>query len=67
MLHLESAYAALALLLIGTAWLNLRQRHWAQAAFWAVLATLFASGNWVLRGPRKSPASACWHWRCSPR
>ena len=56
MLHLEWAYAALALLLIGTAWLNLRQRHWAQAAFWMVLAALFASGHWVLRAQQSGHA-----------
>ena len=55
MLHLEWAYAALALLL-GTAWLNLRQRHWAQAAFWTVIAILFASGNWVLRAQQAGDA-----------
>ena len=56
MLHLEWAYAALALLLTGTAWLNLRQRHWAQAAFWIVLAALFASGHWVLRAQQSGHA-----------
>ena len=56
MLHLEWAYAALALLLLGTAWLNLRQRHWAQAAFWAVIAILFACGNWVLRAQQAGDA-----------
>jgi uncharacterized membrane protein len=48
MLTIEHAYWLLALFLAGAAWLNLRGRRWWHAAFWAVLAALFASGDFVL-------------------
>ncbi|HET6914114.1 MAG TPA: DUF979 family protein [Rhodanobacteraceae bacterium] len=48
MLRIEHAYWLLALFLAGAAWLNLRGRRWWHAAFWAVLAALFASGEFVL-------------------
>jgi uncharacterized membrane protein len=48
MLRIEHAYWLLAAFLAGAAWLNLRERRWAHAAFWAVLAALFAGGDAVL-------------------
>ena len=48
MLDLDQAYWLLALFLAGAAWLNLRGRRWWHAAFWTVLAALFACGNFVL-------------------
>ena len=48
MLRLEHAYWLIALFLAGAAVLNLRDRHWSHAAFWGVLAALFASGDFVL-------------------
>jgi len=48
MLRIEHAYWLLALFLAGSAWLNLRERRWWHAAFWAVLAVLFAGGDGVL-------------------
>ena len=48
MLRIEHAYWLLAAFLAGAAWLNLRERRWSHAAFWAVLAALFAGGDAVL-------------------
>lgn len=48
MLSIEHAYWLIALFLAGAAWLNLRQRRWSHAAFWAVLAALIAGGKFVL-------------------
>ncbi|MGH8117156.1 MAG: hypothetical protein ACREPJ_07610, partial [Rhodanobacteraceae bacterium] len=48
MLRIEHAYRLIALFLAGAAWLNLRDRRWAHAAFWAVLAALMAGGHAVL-------------------
>ncbi|MGH8162853.1 MAG: DUF979 domain-containing protein [Rhodanobacteraceae bacterium] len=48
MLRIEHAYWLLAIFLAGAAWLNLRERRWSHAAFWAVLAVLFAFGDLVL-------------------
>jgi uncharacterized membrane protein len=48
MLTIEHAYWLVALFLAGAAWLNLRNRRWAHAAFWGVLAALIASGKFVL-------------------
>src|SRR5690348_4456797 len=59
MLTIEHAYWLLALFLAGAAWLNLRDRRWWHAAFWAVLAALFAGGEFVLaaaRAHRELPA-----------
>lgn len=47
MLTIEQAYWLIALFLAGAAWLNLRERRWAHAAFWAVLAALMAGGHAV--------------------
>ncbi|MEO6968990.1 MAG: DUF979 domain-containing protein [Rhodanobacteraceae bacterium] len=48
MLRIEHAYWLLAIFLAGAAWLNLRGRRWSHAAFWAVLAALFAAGDFIL-------------------
>ncbi len=48
MLRIEQAYWLIALFLAGAAILNLRDRRWAHAAFWAVLAVLIAAGKFVL-------------------
>jgi uncharacterized membrane protein len=47
MLRLEYIYWLIAALLAVGAWFNLRERHWAMAAFWAVLACPFAFGQWI--------------------
>ena len=49
MLRIEQAYWLIAAFLAGAAWLNLRERRWSHAAFWAVLATLLGGGDAVLR------------------
>lgn len=49
MLRIEHAYWLMAAFMAGAAWLNLRDRRWTHAAFWAVLATLLASGDAVLQ------------------
>jgi len=48
MLRIEHAYWLLALFFAGAAWLNLRTRRGWHAAFWTVLAALFAGGDFVL-------------------
>ncbi|MFT3896420.1 MAG: DUF979 domain-containing protein [Thermomonas sp.] len=48
MLDLAPFYWLLALLLAAAAWRNVRERRFAQACFWAVLALLFAGGDWIL-------------------
>lgn len=48
MLRIEHAYWLLAFFLAGAAWLNLRERRWSHAAFWMVLAALFACGDVIL-------------------
>src|SRR5579875_848369 len=48
MLKIEHAYWLIALFLAGAAWLNLRERRWPHAVFWAVLAALLAGGDYVL-------------------
>ncbi len=49
MLRIEQAYWLLAAFLACTAWLNLRGRRGWHAAFWGVLAALFAGGDFVLK------------------
>lgn len=49
MLRIEHAYWLIALFLAGAAWLNLRDRRWAHAAFWGVLAILIGAGELVLQ------------------
>ena len=48
MLAIEQAYWLIALFLAGAALLNLRDRRWAHAAFWGVLAGLIAAGKYVM-------------------
>ncbi|TAN05507.1 MAG: DUF979 domain-containing protein [Rhodanobacteraceae bacterium] len=48
MLTIEQSYWLIALFLAGAAVLNLRDRRWSHAAFWAVLAVLIAGGKFVL-------------------
>ena len=48
MLRIEYAYWLLAAFLAAAAWLNLRERRLAAAAFWLVLALLFGGGDAVL-------------------
>ncbi|MGH8144797.1 MAG: DUF979 domain-containing protein [Rhodanobacteraceae bacterium] len=52
MLTIEHAYWLMALFLAGAAWLNLRERRWSHAAFWAVLAALLAGGDSVLHAAK---------------
>lgn len=49
MLTIEHAYWLIALFLAGAGLLNLRDRRWAHAAFWWVLAVLIAGGKTVLQ------------------
>lgn len=48
MLKLEHAYWLIAALSAGAAWLNLRDRRFAHAGFWLILAILVATGTPVL-------------------
>ncbi len=56
MLHLDALYQLLAMLLLGTAALDARARRWTHAAFWTVLALLFAGGHAVLAAQRSGDA-----------
>lgn len=49
MLRIEHFYWILASLLLYAAWCNLRERRYAHAGFWGVLAGLFGGGDAVLR------------------
>ncbi|GAB3353196.1 DUF979 domain-containing protein [Lysobacter tyrosinilyticus] len=48
MLRIEHFYWVLASFLLFAGWRNVRERRFAHAAFWALLALLFASGEQVL-------------------
>ncbi|NUS39694.1 MAG: DUF979 domain-containing protein [Lysobacter sp.] len=48
MISIGYFYWLLAAFLLYSAWRNLRERRWAQAGFWCVLALLFAGGDHVL-------------------
>lgn len=48
MLSIEHFYLVLALFLLFAGWRNLRDRRFAHAAFWGLLAVLFASGKPIL-------------------
>ena len=48
MLDLAPFHWLLAVLLAAAAWRNAREGRLAQACFWAVLALLFAGGDWIL-------------------
>jgi uncharacterized membrane protein len=47
MLRIEFAWWLLAAFFAAAAWMNLRERRWAAATFWAVLALLFAGGDFA--------------------
>ena len=48
MLRIEYAYWLLAAFFFAAAWMNLRERRWAAAAFWSVLGLLLAGGDYAL-------------------
>jgi uncharacterized membrane protein len=48
MLQIEHVYWLTAVLLLGAGVLDLRERRWAHAAFWLILAATFAGGDAVL-------------------
>jgi uncharacterized membrane protein len=48
MLSLDLFYTVLAAFVLYAAWCNLRDRRFAHAAFWALVAMLFGAGNYVL-------------------
>ena len=48
MLGIESFYWVLAAFLLYAGWRNLRERRFAHAAFWALIAALFAGGGPIL-------------------
>ncbi len=48
MLRIEHFFVVLALFLLYAGWCNLRERRYAHAAFWALLAVLFGGGDAVL-------------------
>ena len=56
MLDLAPFYWLLAVLLAAAAWRNARERRFAQACFWAVLALLFAGGDWILAARKAGDA-----------
>ena len=56
MLKIEYAYWLIAALLVCTAWRNLRERQWARAAFWMLLALPFGGGDAVLAAQRAGHA-----------
>jgi len=52
MLSIEHFYWVLATFLAYAGWRNLRQRRYAHAAFWGLIAALFAGGDAVLRASK---------------
>ena len=48
MLSIEHFYLLLAAFVLYAGWRNLRERRYAHAAFWSVLAILFAAGRPIL-------------------
>ncbi|MBD9479959.1 DUF979 family protein [Pseudoxanthomonas sp. PXM02] len=52
MLSIEHFYWVLAAFLAYAGWRNLRQRRYANAAFWGLIAALFAGGDAVLRASK---------------
>lgn len=56
MLTIEHFYLLLAAFLAYAGWKNLRQRRYAHAAFWGLIAALFASGDTVLRASKAGDA-----------
>jgi uncharacterized membrane protein len=56
MLSIEHFYWVLAAFLAYAGWRNLRQRRYAHAAFWGLIAALFAGGDAVLRASKAGDA-----------
>ncbi|MGH8077872.1 MAG: DUF979 domain-containing protein [Lysobacter sp.] len=56
MLRIELFYALLAVFLLYAGWRNLRQRRYSHAAFWTLLALLFAGGDAVLTASKAGDA-----------
>ncbi len=56
MLSIEHFYWVLAAFLAYAGWRNLRQRRYAHAAFWGLIAALFAGGDVVLRASKAGDA-----------
>ncbi|HMM66652.1 MAG TPA: DUF979 domain-containing protein [Dokdonella sp.] len=56
MLRVEYLYWLVGALLIASAWLNLRERHYAMAAFWLILSGPFVFGDIVLAAAQRSEA-----------
>lgn len=56
MLSIEHFYWVLAAFLAYAGWRNLRQRRYAHAAFWSLIAALFAGGDLVLRASKAGDA-----------
>ena len=48
MLEITYFYWLLGVFLLYAAWCNARQRRWAHAGFWALLAATFVGGDWIL-------------------
>ena len=48
MLEITYFYWLLGVFLLYAAWCNARQRRWAHAGFWALLAATFGGGDWIL-------------------
>ncbi|HEY0230614.1 MAG TPA: DUF979 family protein, partial [Dokdonella sp.] len=49
MIAIEHVYWLIGAFLVIATWLNLRERRWAMAAFWAVLAAAFLFGDAIQR------------------
>ena len=56
LLDIGMFYWLLAALLLYAGWRNLRERRWAHAGFWGVLALLFAGGDHVLAASKAGDA-----------
>lgn len=56
MLRIELFYAILAAFLLYAGWRNLRAKRYSHAAFWSLLALLFAGGNAVLSAAKAGDA-----------
>ena len=48
MLEISYFYWLLGAFLLYAAWCNARQRRWAHAGFWALIAVTFGGGDWIL-------------------
>lgn len=56
MLRVEYLYWLVGAFLVASAWLNLRERHYAMAAFWLILAGPFVFGDAVLAAAQRNEA-----------